>query len=178
MARENSRKSAGGQARSQSAAREPGHDGNPPEFVPTRDLIGKGGKREPIDGPTNVNNNRLTMLEHRKTIDRVQRAAGERLAFDWNRASTMNFASSVMVGNGGSGGAINMPADVKIDAAGRVGDARRALGIAWPIVEAVCCFDLRIDEAASRLRLNPQRATGQLETGLDMLAAHYGMRRR
>jgi len=177
MAAHNSRKSADRTTSAQLQARAPGHDGNPPEFVPTRDFVGNDGKREPIDGPTNVNHNRLTMLHHRKTIDLVQRQAGERLAFDWNQASTMNFASQVMVGAGG-GGAINLPADVKIDAARRVGDARRALGIAWPIIEAVCCFDLRIDEAASRLRLNPQRATGQLEIGLDMLAAHYGIRRR
>ncbi len=150
----------------------PGHDGNPPLFVATRDLVGRDGRREQVDGPTNLNHNRLTMLEARGIITKGQMAAGERLAKDWQLAVIMPTASSVMVGNGGAGGC-QLPNDVKVDAMKRHGAARLAVAMAWPIIEAVCCMDQRIDQAASRLRMHPRRATGQLEIGLDVLALHY-----
>lgn len=153
----------------------PGYDGNAPVFAPTRDLIGKGGKREQIDGPTNLNHNRLMMLEARGIIDQRQLKAGSRLAKDWQLSQISSCANSNLVGNGASGGAGQLPNDVKVDAMKRHGAAMDACGLAWPIVEAVCCMDLRIDEAASRLRTHPRRATGQLEIGLDILARHYSM---
>lgn len=152
--------------------RQPGFDGNAPLFVPTRDLVGRDGRREQVDGPTNLNHNRLTMLQARGAITRDQMAAGERLAKDWQLSMIMPSASSVMVGNG-SGGGCHLPNDVKVDAMKRHGAARQAVAMAWPIIEAICCMDQRIDQAASRLRINPRRAAGQLETGLDVLALHY-----
>jgi len=151
----------------------PGHDGNAPVFAPTRDLIGRDGKREQVDGPTNLNHNRLAMLEARGIIDQDQLRAGNRLFQDWRLAMICSFANSNMVGNGASGGGNQLPNDVKVDAMKRHGAARDAIGRAWAIVEAVCCQDLRIDEAAARLHIHPRRATGQLEVGLDVLAAHY-----
>jgi len=154
---------------------EAGHDGNPPVFEATRDFIGRGGKREPVDGPTNVNSTRLSMLKARGIIDDRQFRAGDRLFRDWYLARIDPTASNVMVGNGSSGGGCQLPNDVKVDAMKRHGAAMEAIGMAWPIVEAVCCFDLRLDQAASRLRVDPRRATGRLEIGLDMLASHYSV---
>lgn len=152
--------------------RTPGYDGNAPLFVATRDLVGKDGRREQVDGPTNLNHNRLTMLEARGIITKAQMAAGERLAKDWQLSIIMPTASSVMVGNGGAGGC-QLPNDVKVDAMKRHGAAMKAVGMAWQILDAVCCMDRRIDQAASMLKIHPRRATGQLEVGLDVLALHY-----
>ena len=155
---------------------DPGHDGNPPVFAVSKDLMGADGKREKVEGPTNLNHNRIRMLHARGIIDDVQLAAGERLALDWEMSEIMPAASSVMVGNGGSDGAAQLPNDAKVGAMRRHGEARKMLGRAWGIVEAVCCFNLRVDEAASKLHLHPRRATGQLEIGLDVLSLHYGLR--
>lgn len=160
----------------QAIGRQCGYDGNPPVYAETKDFIDAQGKRERIDGPTNLNHNRLQMLRAREIIDDIQLEAGSRLFRDWHQASDWGGASMVMVGNGGSGGNGQLPNDVKVDAMKRHGEAKKALGRAWPIVERVCCFDLRIDQAASQLRLHPRRATGQLEIGLDVLALHYGLR--
>lgn len=155
--------------------KEPGHDGNPPVFTATKDFIGNDGKREKVDGPTNLNHNRVRMLKERGIIDEVQLAAAERLEKDWQMSEMKPVASNVLVGNGGSGGSSTL-ADHKLDAMARYGDAKRAVCKAWPIIDLVVCMNLRIDEAASRLKIHPRRATGQLEIGLDVLALHYGLR--
>ena len=160
----------------QATGRPAGHDGNPPVFAQAKDLIDAKGRREAIDGPTNLNHNRVRMLEHRKIIDDVQLAAAERFEKDWHLSELRPVASSVMVGNGGSGGAGSAPADVKLDAMTRYGAAKQVLGRAFGIVDAVVCRNLRVDEAASELKIHPRRATGQLEIGLDALALHYGLR--
>jgi hypothetical protein len=152
-----------------------GHEGNAPMFVISKDHIGADGKREQVEGPTNINHNRVRMLHARGIIDDEQLAAAELLEMDWYLAQIMPVASSVMVGNGG-GGAGNLPNDAKVAAMKRHGEARNVLGRAWAIVEAVCCRNLRVDEAASQLHIHPRRATGQLEIGLDVLALHYGLR--
>lgn len=158
---------------------EAGHDGNPPVFVTTRDLLAKDGSRERIDGPTNVNHNRLTMLFHRGIIDECQLAAGNRLAKDWELSQITPMASSKLESiTAISRGAFNHPNDAKRDAMRRHGEAMEAADRAWPIIEAVCILNLRIDEAAARLRLDKRRATGRLEIGLDVLAIHYGLRQR
>jgi hypothetical protein len=154
---------------------QPGYDGNPPIFVPTKDLIGAGGKREQIDGPTNLNHTRLTLLLARGSISAGQARAGARLYKDWYLSRIDPAANSVMVGNGGSGGSVQLPNDAKVDAMKRHGEAMGALGMAWSIVEAVCCFEQRLDHVASRLKLNPQRAIGRLEAGLDVLRLHYAV---
>jgi hypothetical protein len=158
---------------------EAGHDGNPPMFVPTRDVLAKDGSRERIDGPTNVNHNRLTMLFHRGIIDQCQLAAGNRLALDWELSQITPMSSSKLESiTSISRGAFNHPNDAKRDAMRRHGDAVEAAGRAWPIIEAVCIKDQRVDEAAAKLHIHPRRATGQLEIGLDVLAVHYGLRQR
>lgn len=158
---------------------EPGYDGNAPVFVPTRDMLTAAGKREPVDGPTNVNHNRLAMLFHRGIIDEFQLAAGSRLYEDW-RLSQVTSMSSSKLGDvtSISRGAFQHPNDAKQDAMRRYGDARDSAGRAWAIIEAVCCRDMRLDEAAARLHIDKRRATGRLEIGLDVLAIHYGIRER
>jgi hypothetical protein len=155
--------------------REPGHEGNPPQFAPTKDFVDANGKRERVDGTTNLNHNRVRMLKERGIIDDVQLAAAERLENDWQISEIKPVASSILVGNGGSGGSTVL-ADHKLDGMERFGDAMRAVGKAWPVIWLVVCKNLRVDEAASRLKVHPRRATGQLEIGLDVLALHYGLR--
>lgn len=159
----------------EATGRAAGHDGNPPVHATIKDLVGADGKREKVEGPTNLNHNRVRMLHARGIIDDTQLQAAEMLESDWQMALIMPVASSVMVGNGGSGGC-NLPNDAKVAAMKRHGEATKMLGRAWAIVEAVCCRNLRVDEAAAQLHIHPRRATGQLETGLDVLALHYGLR--
>jgi hypothetical protein len=156
-----------------------GHDGNPPVFVETRDKMAKDGKREKIDGPTNVNHTRLAMLHHRGVIDDYQLAAGDRLFRDWKQSQITSMASSKLGEMTAiSRGSFQHPNDAKRAAMQAFGDAREVAGKAWPIVQAVCVMDMKPDEAAARLHIHPRRAIGQLEIGLDVLSVHYGFRRR
>src|SRR5690348_15798315 len=90
------------------AGGEPGYEGNAPQFASTKDFVDANGKREKIDGPTNLNHNRLRMLRAREILDDIQLEAGERLAKDWEVAQIMPVASSVLVGNGGTGGSVQL----------------------------------------------------------------------
>ena len=109
--------------------REPGYDGNPPQFEMRREFPWVDGRREPTESNFNVNHSRLCFLFNNRRLEERQYLAGERLARDYESSKTPPRSNSVIVGNGASGG--NSSSDAlqrKIDAGGRYDAAVRALG--------------------------------------------------
>src|SRR6476646_1909636 len=81
---------------------EPGHDGNPPEFVPARDIHSRDrmtGKtiREVPDGPENVNNTRVRYMHSRGRLSDRQAEAARRYQSDWEASEMLTAASATMV---------------------------------------------------------------------------------
>jgi len=156
--------------------REPGHDGEKPEFMTAADYpdVYVEGKREPVDGPQNINIDRVEWMFHHGQISQRQAAAARRLEEDWQKALINPVASSVMVG---AGGASQLPNDAKCDAMKRHGAARKALGYDWKLVDLVVHGRLTIVQAARVLKLHHQKASGQFGSALHHLADHYGFPR-
>jgi len=151
-----------------------GYDGNKPEFQPVRDYVYVDGRREPVDGPQNVNTTRIAWLFAHNEIDARQYEAGRRLQKDWHLSLIQPFASSVLVGAGGSGGN-QLPNDAKVAAMKRHGNARAALGYGWAIIELVVHDDITIGKAAAKLHVGEKQAKGMLWLALHILADHYGL---
>lgn len=159
----------------------PGHDGNPPHFVPARGsevTDPKTGKviREAVLGLQNINTDRLERMLDRGQIDRCQHAAGRKLQGDWQLAQIVSYGS--VLGGHGGGGAIGL-ADAKCDAMKRVNDAvlfvRGMSRKLWPIIESVVIDNDTIAKAEKRCLLKKDSGTQQLCTALDVLARHYGL---
>lgn len=155
---------------------EPGHDGQKPEFVTRREHPWVGGKREATDSNFNVNHSRICWLFTHGRISQRQYDAAERLARDWEKSQIQPAASTVMVGNGGSGGSAELPQDMKVRAMQRHGAAIKFLGGHAPLVQLVVEENRTVEKAGALLGIhNRQVAMGRFETALDFLAGHYGL---
>ena len=159
----------------EATGREPGYDGNPPEFRERRDFVYMNGVREPTLSPENINHSRLKWLKEHKRIEQRQFDAGERLAKDWELSLIQPMASSVLVGNGGSGGSGQLPNDAKKMAMYRHGAAVKHLGRMWPIVELVVHQNKSVEKASAMLHIHQKVGMGQLYAALHFLADHYGL---
>ena len=149
-----------------------GYGGHRPEFVNIRDLH-ELGTRLPIASLQNVNTDRHTWLFAHDLIEQRQYDAGELLLRDWQRSELLHYASSVMVGAGGSND--HHPNDAKLMAMKRYADAKAAMGYAWPVIELVVLRGNSVDQAAAVSQMHPKQFMGMLWIGLHMLAAHYGI---
>ena len=149
-----------------------GYAGHRPEFVSIRDIT-EPGTRQPVASPQNVNTDRHTWLFAHELIERRQYDASEILLRDWQASEQLHFASAVMVGAGGRYD--HHPNDVKIGAMRRFGDAREAMGYAWPVIQLVVLDGKSVDQAAVIRQMHPKRYMGMLWIGLHMLADHYGI---
>lgn len=152
--------------------REPGFDGNPPEFGMRKDYVYVDGEREATESPENNNASRIKWLCAHHRITKRQFAAGDRFEQDWNQALIEPRANSVLVGAGGGAGTMH-PNDAKRAAMQRDGDARQALGRLLPIVQLVVIDNLSIGKASAMLRIHGQAAIELLKVGLETLADHY-----
>lgn len=155
-----------------------GHDGHAPEFMPTRDLesidrwTGQR-RREVVDGPTNINIDRIEWLFNHQQIESEHHQAARRLQRDHQVGLIMPMAQSGGVAGGG-GRSDYTPAQVKIDASRRYALAVNSLGEkAGPLVKMVVIDEISPEKAAGSLGINAKRALGRLEVGLDILAQFY-----
>ena len=155
-----------------------GHDGNVPEFMPTRDLesvdrwTGQR-RREVVEGPTNINVDRIEWLFAHKVIEQQHHQAARRLQRDWEVGLIMPYAQMGTVG-GGSGRADFTPAQIKIDSLDRFHDAMKAMGSKGSkIVDLVALQAMSVQKAAASMRVHQQRAQGMLLVALDVLDNHY-----
>lgn len=153
---------------------EAGHEGNRPQFVTRKEFPWVDGRKEPTDSNFNVNHSRVCFLFTNKRIEQRQFLAAERLCKDYEKSQIFPRASSVIVGNGGSGGVSSGPVQEKIDAGGRYEAAMKMLGRAADIVALVVISNMTVEKAGATLGLkNPQRAWGRFELALHYLADHY-----
>lgn len=152
-----------------------GHEGHPPVFETRKEFPWVDGKREPSDSNYNINHSRLAFLYANKRIEERQYLAGERLARDYEMSMMPPRASTVLVGNGGSGG--GSAADSlqrKIDAGERYAGAIRILGRGADIVVLVVIANMTVGKAAANLGFkSEQKAWGRFDVKLHDLADHY-----
>jgi hypothetical protein len=165
--------------RSGQAGLVPGHDGNPPEFVTSRDILAKDPltgriRRETPQGPTNIAVSRIRWLLEKGKLSERQYAAALRLSTDWEHAQIAPYMCNGLTP--GSTGHFQHPNDAKIAAMRRHGDAMDSLGRWRGVVELVVIENRTLAEAAVLLGgIHHQRCAERLETGLDVLADHYGI---
>lgn len=150
-----------------------GHDGHPPQFVTRKEHPWVNGSREPTDSHFNVNHSRVCFLFTNKRIEERQFVAAERLCKDWEKSQVEVRASSVLVGNGCSGGVASGPLDDKIAAGGRYEAAMKAIGRGADIVGLVVITNMTVEMASANLRFNRQRGWGRFDLALHNLADHY-----
>lgn len=147
-----------------------GYDGERPEFQVSRDLQGNG-KREAVDGPTNVRVDKLEWLLAHKSIDLIQHTAGRRLQRDYELAQIMTF--STFEGGAGRGPGTNL-SDVKLDAMTRHGAAHAFVGnLGSLILRLVVEENKSLEKAASLMRQNPRGMLLPLRMALDALGRFY-----
>lgn len=160
---------------------QPGHDGEPPIFAPTRDIEATDkwtGKRirEQVDGPTNINTSRLSWLLAREHISKRQAKAGSNLFDDWYFSQRIQYSQMGIIA-GISGRTDYSPAQAKLEAAEAFSAASNALKQAsyrsWQIVDLVVLQELSVEKACAHLHIKTPRGFGNLESGLDILANHY-----
>lgn len=154
---------------------EPGYEGNPPQFVTRREFPWVDGKREPSESHFNVNHSRVCFLFTNKRIEQRQFLAAERLAKDHQAAEIVPRASSVIVGNGASGGNSADPLQRKIDAGARYEAAMKAIGRGADIVALVVIANMTVEKASANLQMHRQKAWGRFDLALHNLADHYGL---
>lgn len=151
-----------------------GYDGNPPKFLPVRDLAGKGKRK--LAGVYNANTDRLGWLEARRRISPTQLAAGRRLQHDWQQSQVGDYCAlsgATMVRGGHHGSWLP---DAKLDAQARHGAAMRLLGHSGRvIVDRVVLQNIPMATAEAIMGLPEGGGIGALTVALDTLAAHYGM---
>lgn len=146
-----------------------GYDGDPPQFVPFRDIGGEGVREIGIFRKID----RLEWLHSHKLIETHQRDAGRRLQADCEQAEFRGYTTLGSV-KGGSG--TNRLSDVRCDAIGRVNSARlHVAGIGWRMLELVVIENVSLAKAERRLRLRRDSGIGLLLGALDTLAHHYGL---
>ena len=163
-------------ARESRVPRKVGHDGNPPEFRPTRDLLGMG-RRASADGLQNINTDRLEWLLAHRHIDVAQHGAGRRLQRDRELSVIGGYAMSPAFAEklvGGGSGRPSDPADIRCDAIRRVNAARAHVGaIGFRILELVVLENVALAEAARRLGEPAGKLPLALRVALDSLASFY-----
>lgn len=160
----------------------PGHDGNTPEFMPPRDIEGKGKRK--IEGILNVNTDRLGYLEAHGRISATHLAAGRKLQIAYEISQGLNFALSKDEGLIGSGSVDAQGDGVTVQAclAGRrVKAAMAYLGEdGEQIVRLVAIGGsdgqgLSLARAECIMRLPVGGGIGALRVALGTLARHYGL---
>lgn len=150
-----------------------GYDGNQPIFRPARDIVGQG-KRETIDGPQNINIDRLEWMLDRQYIEPHHHAAGRKLQYYWeivNRSGGMS-----LLGGGRGGSSMTSLSDAKCDAHAAMNTARAAISpMNWRIIELVVLDNMSSTAAMAKMRFNADSATSAVKLALDSLAQHYGL---
>jgi len=152
---------------------EPGHDG----FVPVLVAPKGAAKWEKADELTeeNVNVNRIRFLFHKGSITHAQYEAACALQRDWETAEILPQASSILVGNGASGGGATLPGDHKIQAMRRKGDAMAAVPeMCRRIVELVVIENVSVGKASAIVRAHHQFTMALLLVGLNAISRTYG----
>src|SRR6185369_8099898 len=114
------------------------------------------GKREVVDGPTNLNTDRIEYLFNRGKINKRQQEAARRFQGDWQASKIMpcGSASMVRVSGGGSPGTLT---DKKLDAQKRHDSAVLALGRWLKVVESVVIGNMTIEQTAKYMHVHPER---------------------
>ncbi len=159
--------------------RKHGYDGHAPHFMPARDIesvdrLTGVRRRETPAGPLNVNTDRIEWLLARDKLSKRQYAAARRFQADWERAQILPVAAPALVRSSGRS-APELPNDAKVAAMRRHRAAAIALGRWHRVVELVALENRTLAQAAAALHMHAERASEQLETGLDVLADHYGL---
>jgi hypothetical protein len=146
-----------------------GYDGEPPEFVSPRDILGKEARTLP--DIWNVGSDRLNWYLAHEYILPHQHDAGIKLQRD-NELAQIGGYQTCSENGGGTSGTIRLP-DAKCDAIDRVNAAKQYVGpAAWRIIELVVFENISVGKAESRLRM--ATGNGALIVALDTLARHYG----
>lgn len=152
-----------------------GHDGSEPVLIDPRDLPNWEKDKEGEAPRENINSDPILFLYRSKRIEGHMFHAARAFREDWRVSLIMPGASSVMVGNGGSGGGAVLPNDAKVDAMRRRGDAIESIPPECrAIIERVVLDDQSISKAAAGLRVHRQAAGMCLNIGLNALARFYG----
>ena len=114
-------------------------------------------------------------------IDALQRAAGERLARDFERGHGRERTTQVWDASGVRGGGKRdrlTTSEAALSARMRVESALQAVGAGLAeILLALCCEEVGLEAAEKRLGLPARSGKVLLRLGLDRLAQHYGMGR-
>ncbi len=154
----------------------PGHDGNPPEFRPARDIEGRG-RRIASQSLQNINSDRLEWLLAHRHIDLAQHGAGRKLQRDRELALIGGYAMSPALSGSAAGGAglrQLAPADIKCDAIRRMNAARAHVGrTGFRILELIVLENEAVGEAARRLGEPAAKLPLALCVALDLLAGFY-----
>lgn len=150
-----------------------GYDGHPPIFRQARDLSGEG-KREKINGPQNINIDRLEWMLDRKLIESHHHTAGRKLQGAWE---TAQISASLSLAGGGRGGCANTSlSDAKCDALDMLNRARCALSpMNWRLIDLVVIEGMSAEKAASKMKFNCRSGMPTLLMALDSLAKHFGL---
>jgi hypothetical protein len=151
----------------------PGHDGNPPEFRPARELDGRS-RRGAVQGAQNINTDRLEWLLAHRHIDVAQHGAGRRLQRDWEMSLIGGYAISPAAVSVSGGRTPDSPADIRCDAIRRMNQARAHVGATgFRILELVVLENVAIAAAARRLGEPVAKLPLALRVALDSLASFY-----
>lgn len=150
-----------------------GYGGNAPQFVAARDVMGMG-HRAKIDGPQNINVDRLEWLLHRKLIEPHHHSAGRKLQQFWETAEISSGVS--LVGGGGGGMPSTSLSDAKCDAMQAINGVRAAMSpLNFRLVELVVIDRLTAVQACKKMGYDERAATVVLTHALDSLARHFKM---
>ncbi len=149
-----------------------GFDGHPPMFRAARDLENKG-QRIKVDGPQNINVDRLEWYLAHRLIEKYQHEAGRRLQLA--RETEELSGGSNYQGAGGGSPSSTLP-DVKCDAMHNVNKVKKALPPRmFRMLELVVIEGKTAEKAAALMQWNTRAAIPCLTLCLDALAMHYGM---
>lgn len=167
------------------AIRQPGYDGAHFAEEPVRDFDGKG-KRDLV---RRVRYDVIEMLYQKKVgpkpapgytdnrkglIELYQRDAAIELQVDDQLASTPVMARPGNVG-GGQRHDFGI-ADAILAARGRARACEKAMGLQWPIIQAVVLTNLNLTKAAAVFGIDRLRVLPRLRAALDCLSDFYGTR--
>jgi len=152
---------------------EPGHDGCAPIMETPK---GAAAWEEAGDlVQHNVNIDRVRFLYHKRAISSSQYEGACALQRDWEMAMILPQASSILVGNGASGGGATLPNDARVAAMRRKGNAMAAVPVECRrIVELVVIDNMTIGKVAGIVKAHHQFATALLHVGLNAIAREYG----
>lgn len=148
-----------------------GFDGERPQFVPARDIMGTG-RRAKVDGPQNINVDRLEWLLAKKHIEPHHHQAGRKLQRLYETAEIS--VGVKLVGAGGAGVASSSLSDAQCDAMHEVNRVKAAMSpINFRLVELVVIERFKVEDATKKLGLGSRSATSSLVLALDSLARHF-----